>query len=208
MQWVPSTVLGTRDADSYIQWGKQTAIHVHKWICTLLLSIKRNRVSEWNLLSRVRLSATPQTPGQNTGVGRLFLLQGVFPTQGLNPALLHRRRFFTSWASREAPTNYRDANPGGWPDRQGLGVPPVSRPRIPGEGGDVPPGAAPKPAQSRTEVLEAAAGGEEMRSGRRKPGPRPLAFLVCFFITVSLVQHSFGRFLLSSLFSFLSTQFN
>ena len=64
MQWVPSTVLGTRDADSYIQWGKQTAIHVHKWICTLLLSIKRNRVSEWNLLSRVRLSATPQTPGR------------------------------------------------------------------------------------------------------------------------------------------------
>ena len=29
------------------------------------------------------------SPGQNTGDGRLSLLQGIFPTQGLNPALLH-----------------------------------------------------------------------------------------------------------------------
>ena len=27
------------------------------------------------------------SPGQNTGVGSLSLLQGIFPTQGLNPAL-------------------------------------------------------------------------------------------------------------------------
>ena len=27
--------------------------------------------------------------GQNTGVGSLSLLQGIFPTQGSNPALLH-----------------------------------------------------------------------------------------------------------------------
>ena len=31
----------------FTSMGKQTAIHVHKWICTLLLSIKRDRVSEW-----------------------------------------------------------------------------------------------------------------------------------------------------------------
>ena len=31
------------------------------------------------------------SPGQNTGVGRLLLLQGIFPTQGLNPGLLHCR---------------------------------------------------------------------------------------------------------------------
>ena len=29
--------------------------------------------------------------GQNTGVGSLFLLQEIFPTQGLNPGLLHCR---------------------------------------------------------------------------------------------------------------------
>ena len=35
--------------------------------------------SPWNL------------PGQNTGVGSLSLLQGVFPTQGSDPGLLHCR---------------------------------------------------------------------------------------------------------------------
>jgi len=31
-------------------------------------------------------------PGKNTGVGCHFLLPGIFPTQGLNPCLLHRRQ--------------------------------------------------------------------------------------------------------------------
>ena len=31
------------------------------------------------------------SPGQNTGVGSRSLLQGTFPTQGLNPGLLHSR---------------------------------------------------------------------------------------------------------------------
>ena len=35
-------------------------------------------------------------------MGKLSLLQGIFPTQGLKPGLLHCRRFFTSWATREA----------------------------------------------------------------------------------------------------------
>ena len=32
------------------------------------------------------------SPGQNTGVGSLFLLQGIFPTQGSNPGLPHCQR--------------------------------------------------------------------------------------------------------------------
>ena len=40
-------------------------------------------------------------PGKNTGVGCYFLLQGIFPTQGSNPCLLHVSpalpgRFFTT----------------------------------------------------------------------------------------------------------------
>ena len=31
------------------------------------------------------------SPGQNTGLGSLSLLQGIFPTQGSNPGLLHCR---------------------------------------------------------------------------------------------------------------------
>ena len=50
----------------------------------------------WKLLSCVRFFATPWTihspwnsPGQNTGVGSLSFLQGIFPTQESNPGLLH-----------------------------------------------------------------------------------------------------------------------
>ena len=32
------------------------------------------------------------SPGQNTGLGSLSLLQGIFPTQGLNPGLPHCRQ--------------------------------------------------------------------------------------------------------------------
>ena len=56
------------------------------------------RYSPWN------------SPGQNTGVGSLSLLQGIFPTQGLNPGLPHCRWFFTSWATREAQESWS-----GWP---------------------------------------------------------------------------------------------
>ena len=31
-------------------------------------------------------------PGQNTGVSSRFILQGMFPTQGLNPGVLHCRQ--------------------------------------------------------------------------------------------------------------------
>ena len=41
---------------------------------------------KWKSLSHVRLFVTL---GQNTGVGSLSLLQGIFPTQGLNPSLPH-----------------------------------------------------------------------------------------------------------------------
>ena len=37
-----------------------------------------------------RLLCPWNSPGKSTGVGSLSLLQGVFPTQGLNPGLLHR----------------------------------------------------------------------------------------------------------------------
>ena len=47
----------------------------------------------WKSLSRVQLFATPwNSPGQNTGVGRLSLLQGIFLTQESNWGLLHCRR--------------------------------------------------------------------------------------------------------------------
>ena len=41
----------------------------------------------------------------DTGVGNLSLLQGIFPTQGSNPGLLHAGRFFNSWDTKEAHTH-------------------------------------------------------------------------------------------------------
>ena len=51
---------------------------------------------KWKSLSRVQFFVTPWTgpwnsPGQNTGVGSLSLLWGIFPTQGSNPGLPHYR---------------------------------------------------------------------------------------------------------------------
>ena len=60
------------------QWGKEE-LFTEQFLC-------------------VRLFATPWTVWfmkfscQNTGVGSLSLLQGIFPTQGLNPGLPRRRQ--------------------------------------------------------------------------------------------------------------------
>ena len=61
-------------------------------------------------LSRVQLFATPWTiyspwnsPGQNTGVGSLSLLQGIFPTQGSNPGLLYCRRILYQLSHQGSP---------------------------------------------------------------------------------------------------------
>ena len=42
------------------------------------------------------------SPGKNTGVGYHFLLQGIFPTQGSNPGVLHCRKILyhlSHWGS-------------------------------------------------------------------------------------------------------------
>ena len=50
-------------------------------------------ISEVKSLIRVRLFVTPwDSPGKSTGVGCPALLQGIFPTQGSNPGLLHSRQ--------------------------------------------------------------------------------------------------------------------
>ena len=43
------------------------------------------------------------SPGQNTGVGSLSLLQGLFPTQRLNPGLLHCRRILNQLSHKGSP---------------------------------------------------------------------------------------------------------
>ena len=76
-------------------------------VCFLSTEKRCFRGSYWNILlkhesessSVVSDSLWPHglyspwnSPGQNTGVGIRFLLQGIFPTQGSNPGLPHYRR--------------------------------------------------------------------------------------------------------------------
>ena len=42
-------------------------------------------------------------PGQNTGVGSHSLLQGIFPTQGSNPVLLHCRQILYKLSYQGSP---------------------------------------------------------------------------------------------------------
>ena len=43
------------------------------------------------------------SPGQNTGVGSRSLLQGIFPSQRLNPGLPHRRRILYHLSHQGSP---------------------------------------------------------------------------------------------------------
>ena len=49
------------------------------------------RYSPWN------------SPGQNTGVGTLSLLQGIFPTQGSNPGLTYYRQILYQLSQKGSP---------------------------------------------------------------------------------------------------------
>ena len=54
-------------------------------------SLRHGLYSPWN------------SPGQNTGVGSLSLLQGIFPTQGLNPGIPHCRQILYQLSHEGSP---------------------------------------------------------------------------------------------------------
>ena len=72
--------------------------HIRRWLlcCAQLLSHVQLFVTPWTVACQAPLSIglySPwNSPGQNTGVGSLSLLQGIFPTQGLNQGVSHCRQ--------------------------------------------------------------------------------------------------------------------
>ena len=56
-----------------------------------------------NSLQPHRLYNSWNSPGQNTGVGSLSLLQGILPTQGSNPGLLHCRQILYQLSHQGSP---------------------------------------------------------------------------------------------------------
>ena len=66
------------------------------------------------------------SPGQNTGVDSLSLLQGIFPTQGSNPGPPHCRKFIYQLRDRGSPrmlewVTYPFSSGSSWP-RNWMGV--------------------------------------------------------------------------------------
>ena len=59
------------------------------WNWIIIIHLEINLKVKWKSLIHVWLFAT--SPGQNTGVGSLSLLQGIFPTQESTWGLLHCR---------------------------------------------------------------------------------------------------------------------
>ena len=48
------------------------------------------------------------SPGQNTGVGSLSLVQGMFPTPGSNPGLTHFRQIPYQLSHKGSPSNWTE----------------------------------------------------------------------------------------------------
>ena len=88
-------------------WGPDgfgAVINLRLWLSS------RQKQSENESCSVVADSLQPHglysprnSPGQNTGVGSLSLLQEIFPTQGLNPGLLHCRRILYQLSHQGSP---------------------------------------------------------------------------------------------------------
>ena len=77
-------------------WGPWVLVHIR--FCLSSPSVSGN-VSH----SIVSSSATPWTVARQAGVGCHVLLQGIFPTQGLNPGLLHCGWILYQLSYRESP---------------------------------------------------------------------------------------------------------
>ena len=115
----------------YIQWNLPS--HKKEWNLTICNNMDGSRgyCAKWNksdrerqmlcvfvcvcvcvfLFSRVWLFATPwilcpwNSPGKNTGVGCNFVLQEIFPTQGLNSGLLHCRQILYHLSHQGSPNS-------------------------------------------------------------------------------------------------------
>ena len=78
-------------------------------------------------LRRHGLYSPWNSPGQNTGVGSLSLLQGIFPTQESNQGLLHGRRVLYHLSYEGSPMGSRLTSTGvtSWYNRLSIHLPSV-----------------------------------------------------------------------------------
>ena len=94
--------------------ASQQHYHIIQWLLTFKLT-KSSQISHIHVCeshSVMSDSLRPHglyspwnSPGQNTGVGSLSLLQGIFPNQGLNPGLPHYRQTLYQLSHKGSPSH-------------------------------------------------------------------------------------------------------
>ena len=112
MEWGMSSSKESEEGKWEHLLGKKQKQKQKNWplkapMCAVLsCSVTSNRLSEtlWTVAHQATLSMGLRS-GKNIGIGCHFLLQGIYPTQGLNPCLLcclYCRQILYHWAIREA----------------------------------------------------------------------------------------------------------
>ena len=79
------------------------AVYCHSLYSAYIQSESESHSVMSNSLSPHGLYSPWNFPGQNTGVGSLFLLQVIFPTQGLNPGLPHYQWILCQLSHKGSP---------------------------------------------------------------------------------------------------------
>ena len=82
----------TKGNYTFILMGKKAWTNHGTMLLDLTVSESESQSVMSNSLQLHGLYSLRNSPGQNTGVGSLSLLQGIFPTQGSNPGLPHCRQ--------------------------------------------------------------------------------------------------------------------
>ena len=82
-----------------------SALHLKPSVIVLSHSLVSNSLQPRGL-SPTRLPCPWDFPGQDVGVGCHSLLQGIFPTQGSNVGLLHRRQILYHLSHQGSTINY------------------------------------------------------------------------------------------------------
>ena len=96
--WTPYCQIQTS-----IEESRENHLTIQVWKWKWSRSVVSNSLRPNGLYSPSGFSIHEDSPGKNTEVGSLSLLQGIFPTHGLNRVSCIAGRFFTNRAIREAP---------------------------------------------------------------------------------------------------------
>ena len=90
---------GRKESDT-TEWLNWTDTYLYTHMCVSCFSSVQFFTTLWTVAAR--LLRPRDSPSKNTGMDCYALLQGIFPIQGRNRCLLHRKQTLYCWAAGEA----------------------------------------------------------------------------------------------------------